>query len=44
MRPTAAFLDRVRSIDSGNATTRLERLAALLTAEWMEGKVPPLPI
>ncbi|WP_267423522.1 glycosyltransferase family 61 protein [Methylobacterium sp. GC_Met_2] len=36
MRPTATFLDLVRSIDSGNAPTRLATLTALLTAE------PPL--
>ncbi|MDE4915354.1 glycosyltransferase family 61 protein [Methylobacterium sp. 092160098-2] len=33
MRPTATFLDLVRSIDSGNAPAQLEKLAALLTAE-----------
>ncbi|MEL6059217.1 hypothetical protein [Methylobacterium sp. DCY52] len=37
MRPTAAFLDLVRSIDSGNAPTQLETLAALLTAEPPSG-------
>ncbi|MGU3330946.1 glycosyltransferase family 61 protein, partial [Methylobacterium mesophilicum] len=37
MRPTAAFLDLVRSIDSGNAARQLERLAALLTAEPPSG-------
>lgn len=33
MRPTATFIDLIRSIDSGNATTKLETLAALLSAE-----------
>ncbi|MDH2310400.1 glycosyltransferase family 61 protein [Methylobacterium brachiatum] len=33
MRPTANFLNLVRSIDSGNAPTRLETLAALLSAD-----------
>lgn len=33
MRPTATFIDLIRSIDNGNAPTRLETLAALLTAE-----------
>jgi len=33
MRPTATFLDLVRSIDSGNAAHQLKTLAALLTAE-----------
>ncbi|MCJ2087304.1 glycosyltransferase family 61 protein [Methylobacterium sp. E-005] len=37
MRPTATFLDLVRSIDSGNAAAQLERLAALLTAEPPSG-------
>jgi len=37
MRPTAAFLDLVRSIDSSNAPRQLERLAALLTAEPPSG-------
>ncbi|MGU3330305.1 glycosyltransferase family 61 protein [Methylobacterium mesophilicum] len=37
MRPTATFLDLVRSIDSGNAARQLERLAALLTAEPPSG-------
>ena len=37
MRPTATFLDLVRSIDSGNAPTRIEQLAALLTAEPPSG-------
>ncbi|MGU3422380.1 glycosyltransferase family 61 protein [Methylobacterium sp. D54C] len=37
MRPTATFLDLVRSIDSGNASTRLETLASLLTAEPPSG-------
>jgi capsular polysaccharide biosynthesis protein len=33
MRPTATFIDLVRSIDSGNAPDMLERLASLLSAE-----------
>lgn len=33
MRPTATFIDLIRSINSGNATTKLETLAALLSAE-----------
>lgn len=33
MRPTATFIDLIRSIDSGNAPTRLETLTALLSAE-----------
>ncbi|MBE7202827.1 MAG: glycosyltransferase family 61 protein, partial [Parafilimonas terrae] len=37
MRPTATFLDLVRSIDSGNAPRQLEALAALLTAEPPSG-------
>lgn len=37
MRPTATFLDLVRSIDSGNAAHQLETLAALLTAEPPSG-------
>ena len=37
MRPTATFLDLVRSIDSGNASTQLETLASLLEAEPPSG-------
>jgi capsular polysaccharide biosynthesis protein len=37
MRPTATFIDLIRSIDSGNAPTRLENLASLLTAEPPSG-------
>ncbi|KST59836.1 hypothetical protein AO398_16295 [Methylobacterium sp. GXS13] len=33
MRPTATFIDLIRSIDSGNAPTRLETLATLLSTE-----------
>ena len=37
MRPTATFLDLVRSIDSGNAAHQLETLAALLATEPPSG-------
>ncbi|MBU67211.1 MAG: hypothetical protein CL858_17410 [Cupriavidus sp.] len=33
MRPTATFINLIRSIHSGNAPIKLEKLAALLTAE-----------
>jgi capsular polysaccharide biosynthesis protein len=38
MRPTATFIDLVRSIDTGNAPDKLEKLTALLSAE------PPAPL
>ncbi|MGU3287264.1 glycosyltransferase family 61 protein [Methylobacterium mesophilicum] len=38
MRPTATFIDLVRSIDTGNAPDKLEKLTALLNAE------PPAPL
>ena len=38
MRPTATFIDLVRSIDTGNAPEKLKKLAALLSAE------PPAPL
>lgn len=33
MRPTATFIDLIRSINSGNASDRLEALASVLTTE-----------